>query len=151
MCRSMGTLRFEFVHPNQYLVAGFKTKGKHMHTEQKSQETEIQADVFQVTANDYKSMLPCNSTKARSVGAKRSVQDLFQKHLRIFVFLQYSLHFCLPGIYHRLHLGKRKRKRVIQKPVSLPLVLRTNLAIPLQGLHSAQHKASSKSQRWCFP
>lgn len=53
----MHTLRFEFVHPNQYLVAGFKPKGKHKHTEQKNLETEVQADLFQVTANDYKSMV----------------------------------------------------------------------------------------------
>lgn len=55
VCRSMHTLRFEFVHPNQYSVTGFKPKGKHKLTEQKNQETEIQAELFQVTANDHKS------------------------------------------------------------------------------------------------
>lgn len=35
----MNTLRFDFVHPNRYLVVGFKPKGKHKHTEQKKPET----------------------------------------------------------------------------------------------------------------
>lgn len=51
----MHSLRFELVHPN--LAAGFKPKQKHKRTEQKNQETEIQPGLFQVTANDYKSMV----------------------------------------------------------------------------------------------
>lgn len=53
----MPTLRIEFVHPNQYLLVGFKLKGKHKYTKQENQETEIQADLFNVTVNDYKRMM----------------------------------------------------------------------------------------------
>lgn len=115
-----------FVHPKQYLVVGFKPKGKHKHIEQKKQETR---DMCRHVTSYCRRLqkhgavkTPCNTTVAWSVEAKRTGQDLL---LCIFILLQYSLLFRLPGIYHRLHLGKMKR--VSLEPVSFPVFPRTNL------------------------
>lgn len=47
------TLRSQSVIPNQNSIAGPKPKGKHKHTKQRKQARDRQADLFQVTANDY--------------------------------------------------------------------------------------------------
>lgn len=120
------TFRFEFVSIKT-LDCRIYTKGEaQSHEKSRNRDTSRHfQSYFHWLQKQDAAKATWNTTIARSVGAQRSAQNLFQKLLSIFALIQYSLRFCLLGIYHRLHLGKRKRKRVIWEPIALPTVPRS--------------------------